>query len=212
MSTVAEFRLPAANTILPEVFDRLSDVHVELESSVSHSLPCVWVRGASRSEVERAFETDPTIDSFELLVQTDDRMLYDLESETIRRLFDHLLAHGGSLLEVRGTNDWWNVRMRFRNREQLTATHDRLQTQEIDVDLTRVTDVTRSAGDETQLTPEQYEALEAALEHGYFEIPRGISMEELAQKLDISHQALSERLRRAYETLVDAELQPANEQ
>ncbi len=36
-------------------------------------------------------------------------------------------------------------------------------------------------------------------------------MEELAAELGISHQALSERFRRAYETLVDEELQPTGE-
>jgi len=45
-----------------------------------------------------------------------------------------------------------------------------------------VTDVTDADGCETRLTPEQQEALEAALEYGYFEIPRGVSMEELAEE------------------------------
>ncbi|MFB9808291.1 helix-turn-helix domain-containing protein [Haladaptatus pallidirubidus] len=42
----------------------------------------------------------------------------------------------------------------------------------------------------------------AALESGYYDIPRGISGEELSDDLGISHQALSERLRRAYKNLI----------
>lgn len=47
------------------------------------------------------------------------------------------------------------------------------------------------------LTQHQYEALQAAYEHGYFEIPRAITLEDLADTLDITHQSFSERLRRA---------------
>nr|WP_222863711.1 helix-turn-helix domain-containing protein [Natronococcus pandeyae] len=45
-----------------------------------------------------------------------------------------------------------------------------------------------------------------AVRHGYFEIPRRISLEELAAELGVTHQALSERLRRASDTLAAAEL------
>ena len=49
--------------------------------------------------------------------------------------------------------------------------------------------------------------LTAAIEGGYFEIPRGIAMSDLAARFDISDQAASERLRRALSnTLGDATL------
>ncbi|WP_394349503.1 helix-turn-helix domain-containing protein [Natronococcus pandeyae] len=56
------------------------------------------------------------------------------------------------------------------------------------------------------LTTPQREALACAVRHGYFEIPRRISLEELAAELGVTHQALSERLRRASDTLAAAEL------
>ena len=49
-------------------------------------------------------------------------------------------------------------------------------------------------------------ALVAAFEAGYYNIPRDVTLEELADELGISHQALSERFRRAYEGLITAEL------
>ena len=211
MSTIAEFRLPAAETTLGTALEHAPEATFELESSVSKTRPSLWVSGVDRETIEAAFETDPSVAGHELLVETESRLLYDVSfvDETVR-LSDELLAEGGSLLEMWGTDGWWQVRVRFRDRDALVDAYDRLEETGISADLRRVSDVSGVTDDETQLTPEQQEALEAALEHGYFEIPRGISMEELADELGISHQALSERFRRAYETLVDDELQPAS--
>ncbi|MFC7157751.1 helix-turn-helix domain-containing protein [Halomarina halobia] len=52
------------------------------------------------------------------------------------------------------------------------------------------------------LTEEQYEALTEAAKQGYFEVPRDIQLGKLADELSISHQALSERIRRAMLALV----------
>ncbi|WP_227376752.1 helix-turn-helix domain-containing protein [Haladaptatus halobius] len=46
------------------------------------------------------------------------------------------------------------------------------------------------------LTDDQQEALALATEHGYYDVPRETDQSELAEKLGVSHQALSEWLRR----------------
>ncbi len=210
MSTIAEFRLPAGETTMATTFDVASGVVIELESAVSKTLPSIWVTDVSREEIEAAFRADPTIDSFDLLVRSDDGLLYDVDSPAAQEIYDCLLASDGSLLEGVGVDGWWQFKMRFRDREDLVETHGRLDEAGLTVDLTRVTDVSRVSSGPTRLTPEQYEALDAAFERGYFNIPRQISMEELASELGISHQALSERLRRAYGTLVGAEVNPTD--
>jgi len=70
----------------------------------------------------------------------------------------------------------------------------------------RLYDTNGETGSQSGLTQNQYETLVAAINHGYFEIPRDVSMQELSEQLDVSHQALSERLRRAYRSLVASEL------
>lgn len=211
MSTIAEFRLPAEETALADTFEYVPEATVRLETAVSRTLPGLWVHGADRERLEEGFAADPTVESATLLVRTDEAVLYDLElAADARRFCDELLAEGGSLLEARGSDGCWQVRMRFRDRDQLCRTHERLLEAGIRADVRRVTDRTDSTTSHARLTPEQREALAAAFEHGYFEIPRAVSMAELADELEISHQALSERLRRAYETLVDAALQPAH--
>lgn len=65
-------------------------------------------------------------------------------------------------------------------------------------------------GDETPreplLTELQRRALERAAALGYFEVPRRIQLDELADRLDTSPSALSELLRRAQSRLVSAHL------
>ena len=66
------------------------------------------------------------------------------------------------------------------------------------VEVRRVTDTAESTGDRTGgLSPEQAAALEAAVEHGYYETPRETDAGDLADLLDLPRSTLTHRLRRA---------------
>ena len=50
-----------------------------------------------------------------------------------------------------------------------------------------------------------------AVDMGYFSVPREAATEDLAERLDVSHQAVSERLRRGTKALVTATIgEPEN--
>jgi len=53
-----------------------------------------------------------------------------------------------------------------------------------------------------QLTRKQREALQAAVRMGYFDVPRRANQGDLSDLLGVSEQAVSERLRRASQTMV----------
>ena len=61
----------------------------------------------------------------------------------------------------------------------------------------------RSAG-AVRMPAEQQAALEAAVEHGYYETPRNIELDELARLLDVPRSTLSYRLRRAEAALASS--------
>ncbi|AZH25203.1 helix-turn-helix domain-containing protein [Haloplanus aerogenes] len=52
------------------------------------------------------------------------------------------------------------------------------------------------------LPPDQRRAMRAALDHGYYRTPREITLDELAEIMDVPRSTLSYRLRRAEERLV----------
>nr|WP_161945954.1 helix-turn-helix domain-containing protein [Halalkaliarchaeum desulfuricum] len=56
--------------------------------------------------------------------------------------------------------------------------------------------------DRSTLTEKQREAVEAAIERGYFSSGTDVCLEEIARDLDIGKSALSERLRTAQSKLV----------
>ena len=53
------------------------------------------------------------------------------------------------------------------------------------------------------VTQPQRETLMRAVQRGYYSIPRQMSTQDLAEDLDISDQAVTERLRRAIVTLTE---------
>ena len=69
------------------------------------------------------------------------------------------------------------------------------------MEMLRLTDASSAPSDgyaDTDgLSPEQSDALRAAIEHGYYETPRAIDLGELAEKLDIPRSTLTYRVRRA---------------
>lgn len=77
-----------------------------------------------------------------------------------------------------------------------------------DLEVEAVTPVDEIGGQEHQdlLTPTQREALAAALTAGYYTVPRGTTLRDLADQLEVSASSLSERIRRAEGRLVRAHL------
>ena len=61
--------------------------------------------------------------------------------------------------------------------------------------------------DVESLTPKQWEALELAYEAGYYDQPRSVDLETLADELEISKSAVSQRLRAAEGVIVGGVLE-----
>lgn len=58
--------------------------------------------------------------------------------------------------------------------------------------------------DVDEITPKQWEALALAFEKGYYDRPRTVDLEALAEELAISKSAVSQRLRAAEATLIES--------
>lgn len=53
-----------------------------------------------------------------------------------------------------------------------------------------------------KLTTKQKQALDLAVKHGFYEVPRKVELEQLAKAVKISRQAFSEHLRKAEAKLI----------
>ncbi|ATW87345.1 hypothetical protein halTADL_0541 [Halohasta litchfieldiae] len=113
---------------------------------------------------------------------------------------------GASILSATGTREGWRLRFRFANRDHFESFVEALNERNQSYSLLELIEPDKPRLSVGSLTPRQREALVAAWEHGYYNIPRETSGEEIAAELDISHQTLSELLRRGTEKLIKSQL------
>ncbi|WP_233553897.1 helix-turn-helix domain-containing protein [Halococcus sp. IIIV-5B] len=98
-----------------------------------------------------------------------------------------------------GRNDEWKLRILFPDRDSLSATYDYCTEEALTLTVNRIHELDGEHRDEYGLT----ETLVAAVEAGYFDIPQQATLDELADEIGITHQALSERLHRGHKTLIE---------
>jgi hypothetical protein len=166
-----------------------------------------WASDGDFEEFEAGLADDPTVDSAAVLAEVDDQRLYQVEltAEGNDQMTYHAWADlGGVFVSSHRVGDGWRVRIRFPDREALREYVDYCERCDLAFDLRQLYDAGREIGDELGLTDRQHETLATATEMGYFEVPRQAELEDLAEVLGVSRQAVSERLRRATETLVRA--------
>ncbi|MFC7214502.1 helix-turn-helix domain-containing protein [Saliphagus sp. GCM10025308] len=205
MTTIADFEIDASTVALGETFDTLPELTCSVEQVIAAADRGLWFEGADRSELEAALEDDPTVDDVALIAadKADGQLLYDVTmGDDALDVFELILEERGTVLSASANEGRWHLRVRFIDHDDASRLYDRLEESEANSTLKRLTELREAPSTTDRLTEKQYETLLTAFEQGYFTIPRETSMEELADELGISHQALSERFRRAYRELV----------
>jgi predicted DNA binding protein len=210
MSTIAEVTLPASEFALHATLEAVPNVQFEIERVVAHEtdrvMPFVWANGeeADREALNEALADDPTVENEVELAAFDEEWFYRMEwVADIRVVLHLLLEQEGTILNANGRNDEWHFRALFPDRESLSATYDFCKEEELTMAVESIYELDGEHRDEYGLTETQHETLITAVEDGYFDIPQEATLDDLAAELDISHQALSERLHRGHKTLIE---------
>lgn len=211
-ATVATLTIPAADFALRDTIAALDGVAFDLERVVAHEservMPLVWASGAERSAFERAFDDDPSVAAFDLLAALDDEHLYHMEwTDRIEALVHLLVEENGTILAAASANGQWHLRLLVPERGALARTHEVCKAAGLTVDIARIYALDEGRDERYYgLTDEQREAIALAAEHGYYEIPRETTAQDIADDIGISHQALSERIRRGHGNLIGTAL------
>lgn len=99
--------------------------------------------------------------------------------------------------------DGWHLRMQFPDRDGLVAFNSYCRDHDLNPQVVRLCEAGEEGScDIPGLTDEQFRLLQSAYDGGYYEMPREISQEELAEEFRISPSGVSQRLRRATADLV----------
>ena len=208
MTLIADFYLEtpvlrAALSAVPEM--RVSIEQQTLRDSKPFALT-FWAGGDDFGAFEDALADDPTVRDAAVLAAVDDQRLYQVEltEEGESQMSYHAWADlGGVFLSSERVDDGWRIRIRFPDRERLRDYVESCKRRGLTLDLRQLYDADARDRDGLGLTERQRETLRTATEMGYFEVPRRVELEDLADELGVSRQAVSERLRRANKRLVE---------
>lgn len=104
----------------------------------------------------------------------------------------------------------WYEKKIFENYDTFNRLRTRFEEYGISTELISITQDSLSSNESPQhgLTDRQYEALTLAISRGFYETPRQVSAEELAEELEISQSSMSSLLRRGERQLLSSALEP----
>ncbi|RKD97937.1 helix-turn-helix domain-containing protein [Halopiger aswanensis] len=199
------------------------DVVLERQYALDPTQPVAFcrMRCDDHERLERTLAADGTVAAFDRLDRTNDRARFRVrrsESEAgaeaqsrsksdadtdVVGAYRRWVSVGGELLGGRATNGRWEIDMRFPDREAFTDYHEFLAARGVELELHRLADGPSAHADDAVVTDSQREALALAFEHGFFDVPRETGLTTIAETLEISEQAVSERLRRGQARLVE---------
>lgn len=224
MALVTEYELAFDHLPLVDAAAAAPETTLELEvGQPNHSgAPPLVVRatGDDFDALERALDDAAYLDEWVLVVADDPVREYRLtphashwtefERATDRPEEFRELARTESVVDrIEVTADGWVQTRRFADRDAFKEYVDFWrETGSFTLYRLAETDPERAAGGE--LTAGQRDALAAARDLGYFDIPRRATLQDVADELGVSGPALSERLRRATGHLVDSYLDEQN--
>jgi len=212
MPTLVKANVPTDQFALADTFALVPDATFDAVRLVSQGanqvVPLLLVTGADTSDVLDALETDETTAAVETVSERNHRSLFRMRwTANVEFLTRALVDDGGSIIRAYGTRDGWVFWILFPERETVSTTYDACDGYDVAIEQIRSLDGMPSPGG-FHLTDTQLETLKAAVESGYYGIPRETTLEELAADLDVSHQALSERLRRGHRALIESVIRP----
>jgi len=208
MATIVIGSVPTTELALAHTFETLPEVTFESERIILSGddavMPLLWARNADREPLETAIHDDPTVNNVTLLADFGDELLYRMDWIDQVQLLLHMLTNSeATILDAHGRRQGWRLRVMFPDRSHLSETHEFCKSHGMEFTIESIREMDGQPSGRFGLTEDQYRALITAVEEGYYDVPQKRTLEELADEFEISHQALSERLRRGTESLVE---------
>lgn len=211
MATIFELEVPTNEFVLEATLTECPEAVIEIERVVADDpnriTPYVWAHADDFAALEAAFDDDPTITDWTMLSEMGDERSYQMTwTGLIDQIVPLLTEHEGTITHATGSTDGWGLRVLFPDRAALSETHDYLKEAGFSLTVRAIYEAQGTDHILHGLTDTQRETIVAAFEAGYFTVPRTVTQTELAEQLEVSHQALSEQLRRGTSNLVESTL------
>jgi hypothetical protein len=208
MTVIATLDVAAADFTFGGALAANPGIEVRLERVIplgSTFIPYFWATDDTVEDIERALRAEADIESFSVVDSVNGEALVRVEwEEDLDGLLDAMAATDATILEATGSDDTWTFQLRFPDHDSLTAFYRECAEHGISLDLQSVHNpgIPEEIGLGHGITETQHATLQAALEKGYFDVPRRINLTDLAVELGVSDTAASQRIRRGISTLL----------
>lgn len=214
MSVIVHISVPPRDFKLEQTVRAHSRLRIDVERVIPFGeaiAPYLCLSGIPVDRAESALRRDDDVARVDVLERAPETALVHVEwGDRSCALFDTLVARDATCLGAVGEHDAWHLDLRFPSRGSLTTFYEECVDHGVSLTINRICD--QWAVDDpavSTLSELQYETLRVALDAGYFSVPRGITLQELADRLGVSDTAASQRIRRGLRKLVAGELETA---
>lgn len=211
MAIEATFTATGGDFPLASVFSEFPAAQIELDRVVPTGelvIPYFWVRDIDMDDISMENVTHPGIRDIRVVDNVNGaafvRIDWDLAYESILTAIIETNVH---LLSTLGRENKWSFEFRTESRQHLADFQSYCRNHDIPLELTKLhTLSTLASGQEYDLTDAQREAMTVAYRLGYYDSPREVTRQDVANELGISPQAVGSRLQRGTRRLLSSTL------
>ena len=187
---------------ISHLFKKFQDIRMEIENFLPYDLEnsigntIIEIIHHNPNAILDEIRNHKSVIEFSLLEQEENRIRFNVKTKDPYLLY--AVINCGVLVDfpvnVKDGFAYWRL---VSNRESIDRLLNMFEEREIEFELLRIGTSPYSLEDEkNKLTLEESNVLDKAINSGFFEIPRKISLEELANQLGKSKSALSVMLRK----------------
>lgn len=212
MTVITDITIQSEQFALGRLFDTFPDATVELERLVpldGKIIPLFWVEHPDKEGIKAMLRADTLTESVSVFTDLGGRYLFEevWNEEEINAVVIPLIESKADILRAVGTADSWSFRLQFKNHEHLGKFRRRCRDGGVTIHLDALYNPTVPSEEAAKvLSDEQYDIIATAYDEGFWEIPRGVTMGELADSIGISSNAASQRMRRGLSAIVGREI------
>lgn len=213
MAIEASFTTTTGDFPLAEVFSKFPAGKIELDRVVPTSeneciIPYFWLHGVETTEINIKDVEHPGINAIRVVDDVEGEMFvridWDFEYESV---LTGIVETGIELLSAIGKEDKWTFEVRAEDQQAVSDFQSYCRNNGIPIELTQLHALSPlHSKSEYDLTEAQREALTLLYVRGYFDSPREVTQEEVADELGITRQALASRLQRGMRRLIASTL------
>lgn len=207
MVVEVEVEMSSTNLALDHTVQVVPDIRIDIASSAfapsDQSKLLIGIQTSDRNALRSALSEDQSILNARLINESAKRFLYQIRwVESVQQTLRTLTSGTASLYSGRCRNGTWILQLWLPARNGLHSLSEHWDKHDLEITIRSIRSDGYVLTDTGSLTNLQYETLVTAYRLGYFDVPRKVTMTELADRFGVTQQTVSERLRRGHQQLI----------